>query len=140
MEKNLFGYIVTVITFFFNMFGTHLRNSKWFTYRLRWLISIVFSFIGLLGLFLRSELNYDQRVVCITLLTPLIFTLVDRFFKFISFKYQNRDFQFNTSLESLLNQHKSDISIWDNIITVTSLLIMAGLLVVSFQIAEKINK
>ena len=74
-----------------------------------------------------------------SMITPLIFTAIDRFFKFISFKYQNRDFQFNTSLESWLNQHTDKLSVWDNIITVASLLIMTGLLIISFLIADIIN-
>ncbi|RKD86385.1 hypothetical protein [Mangrovibacterium diazotrophicum] len=139
MESFIPGYIVAMIAFFFNLFATHLRNAKWFTYRLRWQISIGLAVIGLFGLFLINELNFDNTTASITLITPLIFTAIDRFFMFISFKYQNRDFQFNTSLESWLNQHKQKLSVWDNIITVAALLILTGLLIISFVIAATIN-
>ena len=135
MKNTLIITIVNMAMFSFNLIGTHLRNSSWFTYKLRWKISIFLSIIGFIGFFILLKLNIKFKMVCFALITPLIFTAIDRLLMFISFKYQNRDFQFNTSFETWLNQHKRGISMWDNFITLISLLIMTGLLIISSVIA-----
>jgi len=103
MDNNsILNLIFGMVTVFFNMFATHLRNSKWFTYKLRWQISILLAILGVIGFLLMPKLIS----VWVTLTTPLIFTSIDKILMIISFIYQNRDFQFNTSLEVWLNQHK----------------------------------
>jgi len=132
MDSNLINIIVGLFTLFFNINATHLRNSKRFTYKLRWQISIILAIIGVVGLFFVSRLIS----VWLALTTPLIFTSIDKILMIISYKFQNRDFQFNTSLEVWLNQHKYGISMWDNIITLVSLLLITGLFIFSMTISK----
>ncbi len=139
MKDVLLGIIFMTVTIFFNLFATHLRTSKWFTYKLRWQISIILAIIGIIGITLPMFFNFNRKGEFIILITPLIFTIIDKFFMFISYKYQNRDFQFNTSMETWLNQHRKGISMWDNIITVASLLIIIGLFGLSSIIVDIIN-
>lgn len=138
-DNNTLVYIVAMITLLFNLFGTHLRKSKWFSYRLRWLLSIGLFVIGLLCLNLISGMNSDQKEACILLMTPMGLILIDGILKYMSIQFQDRDFQFNTSFEYIINQHKRDLSIWDNVITVILLLTMVGLLILSSLFVELMN-
>jgi len=140
MEGSVLELVFMIATIIFNLFATHLRTSKWFPYKLRWQITIGIAAIGLIGFLLAIRFDYSIKGEFLILISPLIFNVIDRFFMFISYKYQNRDFQFNTSFEYWFNQHRKGISFMDHIITLASLLILVGLMILPLIFMDTLNQ
>ena len=71
-----------------NFFYLYSRKKPWLTNRLRWHITGGFGFIGLWGCILAPEIASLYWY----LITPLIFTIADRLFRYISQQTYDRDF------------------------------------------------
>ncbi len=68
------------------------RKKKWCTNKLRFGITGFLFTIGLIGLILIEDPPKFQRLFLIWIQLPIIHSLIDRFFRFLSIKIHNRDF------------------------------------------------
>ena len=76
-----------------SFFLLYTRMKKWNTSKFRWIITGLFFIIGFIGLLI-IEIEYENELAALFwgMIVPIIYNSVDRFFKLMSEKYQNRDF------------------------------------------------
>ena len=138
MDIKIILFIVMSFTFFLNMAMTHFRKTAWFPYRTRWGISIVLSIIGIIGFLCFRHRSIDEIWASMILITPLLLTTIDCFLKRLSIKYQDRDWEFNTSIEFVFPQSKKEFSGLDHAFTFLTLIIIAVLFFAAYQFAKLI--
>lgn len=89
MDTAVLGIAIAIGLSFYLLFT---RKKTWSDPQLRWLICGVLFATGLLSLLLIADFNRQNRVLYWELCVPLLFYILDRLFRHISFKIQGRDF------------------------------------------------
>ncbi|NPD44393.1 MULTISPECIES: hypothetical protein [unclassified Lentimicrobium] len=130
----IFSVIIAAV--FLNFTMTHFRKASWFPYSTRWIISIALSMIGLIGFIFFRHKSLEEVWASTILFSPLILTIIDSFFRHLSFKYQDREWQFYTSLDSAFPQNESEYSLWDIVFTILSLFLIFIMILLSYYIAD----
>jgi hypothetical protein len=74
-----------------NGFFLTVRKKEWCTNYLRFGLTGLLFFMGLAALLLFDNPSKYQRSSFIWLMIPLVHSLIDRFFKYVSLKLHNRD-------------------------------------------------
>jgi len=68
----------------------YTRKNKWFSLSIKFVMTILLMTIGIIGLIFSANNNY--RFIFYSLLIPFLYLLTDRLFKWISFRFHDRDF------------------------------------------------
>ncbi len=87
------SFVGIMISFSVNFLLLYTRKSKWNTNLLRWSVTGLLFTIGILGLNEVFQIDHkDFRFFSWCLITPSIYNIFDRLFKFITERVYGRDF------------------------------------------------
>jgi hypothetical protein len=94
MDKFFFitGYAIGIG---YSLFLLNVRKYKWCTNKFRFVSTGTLFSIGIFGLILKRQITEEQFIFFLMLMWPLIHSLFDRFFKFLSYKIHDRDIILN---------------------------------------------
>ena len=135
-NESVLIFSVIIGTVFLNFAMTHFRKAYWFPYSIRWIISIVLSVIGSIGFIIFKHKSLEEVWASTILFSPLVLTIIDSFYRYLSFKYQDREWQFYTSLNHTFPQNEFEYSLWDIVFTILSLFLIFIMIFVSYYIAD----
>lgn len=125
IDKALIGIFVALGLSFFLLY---FRKEKWLNPKIVWIICLILIIIGLNGLFNSSRENRDELIMYYGFCVPIIYWIMDRYFKHLSFKILNRDFilymRFSTEIDDSISGDNPHVKISDKIFSLGLILII----------------
>ena len=89
MDKSIIGIGIALGVSFFLLYN---RNKEWLKIELKFTICIISLIIGIIGFLMTPEKNEEYSILFYGMIVPIIYLIVDRFFRYLSYRLHNRDF------------------------------------------------